>query len=204
MTGMTNLSKALTDFMGVVENGWTDFGAAFNTLMTGIANTVIGVITAASGTLNSILGGMISAAQSAASTIASILSGIGGSIQGALSGAANAAANAGSDIVNGITGALDTVANAAGDFYDWLVGGSLWPDLMDMLVSQTQAGMSEVKASFEKGLAGIVMGAPDDTRTDSGDEHHGTTSGRSISDTNGAGGKPIVKRHAAHNHQQPN
>jgi phage-related protein len=158
--GMTNLNKALTDFMGVVERGWTEFGQAFNTLMTGIANTVIGVVTAASGKLNEILGGMISAAQAAQSTIAGILASISSSIQSLTSQAAAAAGSAGTAITDAFSGAWNSVASAATTFYNWLVGGSLWPDLMDMLVSQTQAGMSEVKASFEKGLAGVVLNAP--------------------------------------------
>ena len=159
-TGMEKLSQALTNFMGVVEKGWTDFGAAFNTLMTGIATTVIGVVTAASGKLNEILGGMISAAQAAQSTIAGILASISSSIQSMLAQAAAAAGTAGNWITDAFTGAWNTVADTATDFYNWLVGGSLWPDLMDMLVSQTQAGMSEVKASFEKGLGGVVLNAP--------------------------------------------
>jgi phage-related protein len=159
-TGMEKLSQALTNFMGVVEKGWTAFGQAFNTLMTGIATTVIGVVTAASGKLNEILGGMISAAQAAQRTIAGILASIAASIQSMTSQAAAAAGSAGTAITDAFTGAWNSVASAATNFYNWLVGGSLWPDLMDMLVNQTQAGMGEVKASFEKGLAGVVLNAP--------------------------------------------
>jgi phage-related protein len=159
-TGMETLNKSLTEFMGVVGKGWTDFGAVFNGLITGIADTVIEVVTAASGKLGEILAGMISAAQSAAATIAGILSGIGASIQGAMNQAGTAAGDAGSAIVNGITGALDTVADAATDFYNWLTGHSLWPDLMGSLVSQTEAGMADVMKAFEGGFGGITLAAP--------------------------------------------
>jgi hypothetical protein len=157
---METLNKSLTDFMGVVEKGWTNFGTAFSGLMTSIADTVIAIVTTASGKLNEILSGMINAAQAAQGVIAGILASIASSIKSMTSQAAAAAGAAGSTITDAFTGAWNTVANAATGFYNWLVGGSLWPDLMDMLVNQTQAGMSEVKASFEQGLAGVVLNAP--------------------------------------------
>jgi hypothetical protein len=155
-TGMVKVNKSLTDFMGVVQKGWTDFGTAFNTLMTGIATTVIGVVTGASGKLNELLDGMIRAAQTAQSTIAGILAGIAKSIGDTVNQAAGIGGDLGKQIKDGLDAAGKTITN----FWDWLTGHSLWPDMLDLMVSQTQAGMSEVKASFEKGLAGVVLNAP--------------------------------------------
>ena len=159
-TGMENLNKALTDFMGVVEKGWTDFGVVFNALITGIADTVIGVVTAASGKLNEILAGMIQAAQGAATTISGILAGIAKGIADTVAAMGKAAGTGGNAIIDGFNNAWNTVAGAATSFYDWLTGHSLWPDLMASLVSQTEAGMADVLRAFQGGFGGITLAAP--------------------------------------------
>ena len=155
-----NLSAWLTSFMGIVYQAWVDFGAAMTNYMNEVINAIIAIVQGAAGNVQIILDGMIGAAQSAASTIGGILSQIASSIQSTVNQAASAAGSAGSAITDAFTGAWNTVASAATSFYNWLVGGSLWPDLMDTLVSQTQAGMSELKATFEKSLSGLVLNAP--------------------------------------------
>ncbi len=156
----TNLSAWLTSFMGTVYQAWVDFGAAMSNYMTMVVNSIITVVQEAAVTVQNILNGMANAARSAASTIGGILSQIASSIQSTVNQAANAAGNAGNAITDAFSGAWNAVAGAATDFYNWLVGHSLWPDLMSSLVDQTEAGMSQVKAGFEKGLSGVVMGAP--------------------------------------------
>jgi phage-related protein len=128
--------------------------------MTMVVNSIIAVVQGAAASVQNILNGMANAARAAAATIGGILSQIASSIQSTVNQAAQAAGNAGNAITDAFSGAWNTVANAAVNFYNWLVGHSLWPDLMDALVSQTEAGMSQVKASFEKGLDGVAMGAP--------------------------------------------
>ena len=156
----TNLSAWLTSFMGTVYQAWVDFGAAMSNYMDMVVNAIIATVQAAAVSVQGVLNGMISAARNAAGTISGVLSQIASSIQSTVNQAANAAGNAGNTITNAFTGAWNTVANAATNFYNWLVGHSLWPDLMDALVNQTQAGMSEVKATFEKSLSGLVLNAP--------------------------------------------
>jgi len=155
-----NLSEWLHSFMDMVYQAWVDFGAAMSNYMTMVVNAIIVIVQGAAANVQIVLNGMIGAAQSAASTIGGILAQIASSIQSMVSQAAGAAGSAGNAITDAFTGAWNTVANAATSFYNWLVGGSLWPDLMDMLVNQTQAGMSEVKATFEKSLSGLVLNAP--------------------------------------------
>lgn len=158
--GMVDLNKSLTDFMGTVYKAWVDFGAAMNTYMGTVVDAIKGTVDGAATYVQKILDGMADAARTAASTIGGILSQIAKSIQGTVNQAAGAAGTAGNSITSAFTTAWNTVAGAATDFYNWLVGHSLWPDLMGALVDQTEAGMSQVKASFEKGLGGVVMGAP--------------------------------------------
>lgn len=155
-----NLSAWLIAFMGIVYKAWVDFGASMSSYMDAVVNTIITTVQGAAASVQGILDGMISAARTAASTIGGILSQIANSIQGTVNKAAQAAGNAGNAISQGFSNAWNSVANAATNFYNWLVGHSLWPDLMAALVDQTQAGMGQVKASFEKGLNGVVMGAP--------------------------------------------
>jgi len=155
-----NLSAWLTTFIGTVYQAWVDFGAAMASYMGMVVNAIITTVKGAAVDVQGILNGMISAAQSAASTIGGILSQIASSIESTVNAAASAADSGGDAITNAFTDAWNTVANAATDFYTWLVGGSLWPDLMSTLVDQTQAGLAEVKASFEHGLAGVVLNAP--------------------------------------------
>jgi phage-related protein len=155
-----NLSAWLMSFMGTVYQAWVDFGAAMSTYMTMVVNAIIATLQGAAVSEQGILNGMIDAARNAANTIGGILAQIATSIQNTVNQAANAAGIGGNAITNAFSGAWNSVATAATNFYNWLVGHSLWPDLMSSLVDQTQAGMSEVKASFEKGLSGLVLNAP--------------------------------------------
>jgi phage-related protein len=155
-----NLSAWLTSFMGMVYEAWTNFGAAMSSYMSAVVNTIVATVQGAAASVQGILNGMIGAARSAASTIAGILSQIASTIQNTVNQTANAAGTAGSAITNAFSGAWNAVSTAATDFYNWLTGHSLWPDLMESLVSQTEVGMGQVKASFEKGLGGIVLNAP--------------------------------------------
>jgi phage-related protein len=155
-----NLSKWLQTFMGMVYQAWVDFGAAMSNYMNAVVNTIITIVEGAAANVDKILGGMIDAARNAASIIGGILAGIAASIQGTVSQAANAAGAAGNAITSAFSGAWNAVATAATNFYNWLVGHSLWPDLMDALVTQTEAGMSEVKTAFQKNLGGVMINAP--------------------------------------------
>ena len=155
-----NLSDWLTSFMGTVYKAWVDFGAAMSTYMGMVVNAIIATVQGAAVSVQGILNGMIGAARNAANTIGGILSQIASTIQNTVNQAAQAAGAGGNAIYNAFSGAWNSVATAATNFYNWLTGHSLWPDLMESLVNQTQAGMSEVKASFEKGLSGLVLNAP--------------------------------------------
>jgi len=155
-----NLSAWLTSFMGTVYKAWVDFGAAMSNYMGMVVNAIIGTVQGAAVSVQGILNGMIGAARNAANTIGGILSQIASTIQNTVNQAAQAAGAGGNAIYNAFSGAWDQVATAATNFYNWLTGHSLWPDLMESLVNQTQAGMSEVKATFEKGLSGLVLNAP--------------------------------------------
>ena len=155
-----NLSAWLMSFMGTVYQAWVDFGAAMSAYMGMVVNAIIATVQGAAVSVQGILNGMISAARNAANTIGGILSQIASSIQNTVNQAAQAAGAGGNAIYNAFSGAWDAVATAATNFYNWLTGHSLWPDLMESLVNQTQAGMSEVKATFEKGLSGLVLNAP--------------------------------------------
>ncbi len=154
------LSAWLTTFMGTVYQAWVDFGAAMASYMGMVVNAIITTVKGAAVDVQGILNGMISAARSAASIIGGILAQIASSIQSMVNQAANAAGTAGNSITNAFTTAWNAVAGAATNFYNWLVGHSLWPDLMDALVSQTEAGMSQVKTAFSKGLGGVMINAP--------------------------------------------
>jgi phage-related protein len=159
-TGITNLSKTLTDFMGAIYQAWVDFGAAMSNYMDMVVNAIITTVQGAAASVQGILNGMIDAARSAAGTIGEILSQIASSIQNTVNQAAGAAGSAGNAITGAFTGAWNAVATAATNFYNWLVGHSLWPDLMDALVSQTEAGMDQVKAAFGNGLGSVIINAP--------------------------------------------
>ena len=160
VTSAKNLSAWLQSFMGMVYDAWTRFGDAMSKYMTAVVAAIVEIVKGAAVNVQGILNSMIGAAQSAASTIASILSQIASSIQGTVNQAASAAGTAGNAILGAFTGAWNAVSSAATNFYNWLTGHSLWPDLMDSLVNQTQAGMDEVKACFAKGLGGVVLNAP--------------------------------------------
>jgi phage-related protein len=155
-----NLSAWLTSFMGTVYQAWVDFGAAMSNYMNAVVNAIIGIVKGAAVNVQVVLNGMINAAQAAANTIAGILSQIWTAIQNTINQAAAAAGTAGNAITNAFTSAWNTVANAATSFYNWLVGGSLWPDLMDALVTQTEAGMDEMKAAFASGFGDVMINAP--------------------------------------------
>jgi hypothetical protein len=146
--------------MGTVYKAWVDFGAAMSNYMGMVVNAIIGTVQGAAVSVQGILNGMIGAARNAANTIGGILSQIASTIQNTVNQAAQAAGAGGNAIYNAFSGAWNQVATAATNFYNWLTGHSLWPDLMESLVNQTQAGMSEVKATFEKGLSGLVLNAP--------------------------------------------
>jgi hypothetical protein len=155
-----NLSAWLTTFMGTVYKAWVDFGAAMSNYMGMVVNAIIAVVQEAAVTVGNVLNGMADAARTAASTIGGILSQIAASIQNTVNQAGQAAGAGGNAIYQAFSGAWNSVATAATNFYNWLTGHSLWPDLMTSLVNQTQAGMSEVQAIFEKGLGGVVLNAP--------------------------------------------
>jgi phage-related protein len=155
-----NLSAWLATFIGSVYKAWVDFGAAMSNYMNAVVNTIIGIVKGAAVNVQGVLNGMIDAARAAANIIGGILSQIWASIQSTVNQAAQAAGTAGSAITNAFTTAWNTVANAATSFYNWLVGGSLWPDLMDALVTQTEAGMDEMKAAFASGLGDVMINAP--------------------------------------------
>jgi len=63
-------------------------------------------------------------------------------------------------IVDAVGGFIKALHDAFEGFYNWLVGGSLWPDLMDSLISQTEAGMAGVLQAFQAGFGGITLAAP--------------------------------------------
>jgi phage-related protein len=155
-----NLSAWLTKFMGTVYQAWVDFGAAMATYMGMVVNAIIATVQGAAVDVQGILNGMISAARSAASMIGGILSQIASTIQSTVNQAAQAAGNAGNSITNAFSNAWNSVATAATNFYNWLVGHSLWPDLMDALVSQTEMGMGQIKTAFTEGLGGVMINAP--------------------------------------------
>jgi len=155
-----NLSAWLTEFMGIVYKAWVDFGAAMSNYMSMVVETIITTVQGAAASVQGILNGMIDAARGAGNTIGGILSQIANSIQGTVNQAANAAGNAGNAITNAFSGAWNAVANAATDFYNWLVGHSLWPDLMGALVSQTEMGMDQIKSAFTEGLGAVMINAP--------------------------------------------
>lgn len=155
-----NLSAWLTKFMGTVYQAWVDFGAAMSNYMGMVVNAIIATVQGAAVDVQGILNGMIGAARSAAGTIGGILSQIASSIQNTVNQAAQAAGAGGNAIYNAFSGAWNAVATAATDFYNWLVGHSLWPDLMGALVSQTEMGMGQIKTAFTEGLGGVMINAP--------------------------------------------
>jgi len=155
-----NLSAWLTKFMGTVYQAWVDFGAAMSNYMGMVVNAIIATVQGAAVDVQGILNGMISAARSAASTIGGILSQIASSIQNTVNQAAQAAGAGGNALYQAFSGAWNAVSTAATNFYNWLVGHSLWPDLMDALVSQTEAGMGQIKTAFTEGLGGVMINAP--------------------------------------------
>jgi len=60
-----------------------------------------------------------------------------------------------SAVTNTFTGAFDTITGAATEFWNWLVGGSLWPEGLADMRKQTIKGMTRVTASLAKSLAKI-------------------------------------------------
>jgi phage-related protein len=158
--GMGFLSDSLRDFMVAVYKTWNDFVGSLQHYMEVVVGAIIATVEGAAASVDKILGAMIDAARTAAGTISGILAGIASSIQGAMNQAGNLASAAGQTITNALTGAWNVVATAATNFYNWLVGHSLWPDLMDALVSQTEAGMSQMKAAFTQGLGAVMINAP--------------------------------------------
>jgi phage-related protein len=50
--------------------------------------------------------------------------------------------------------ALKSLGDAAKSLWDLLTGHSIWSDMLDQMVSQTQAAMSAIQAEFNQGLTG--------------------------------------------------
>jgi predicted PurR-regulated permease PerM len=162
-TGMENLNTALTGFMGIVAQNWTDFGAAISTFFAGLLNNIIGLINGAVGSAQQSFNTLIGLAQGAAATIASILTSLGSDVGKVISDAIAAAGQAGGGVLaglgkeiasgtanafNGVAGAvqggLDAAGNAVTGFWNWLTGHSYWNDMLAKLQNDTAVAMTQL------------------------------------------------------------
>jgi len=132
------------------------WGTAAKGIMDGCMGLIKGAVDAGIGAIEGAFDGLVGAAQGALRQV-----------QAAFNQAQGIIASIVTPVVQSTQTVTDQFGNLWQGIYDgaqWLwqqlVGGSIWPDLMSALVDQTEAGMSQVKTSFEKGLGGVVMGAP--------------------------------------------
>jgi phage-related protein len=133
--------------------------------------------TAAKGIMDSIMGQLKSAVDLGVAAIKGVFDGLVGAAQGALgtiqglfNQAQSLVTQLGQGIVQTTAPAMNTfqslfdqaatgVVGAATDLYDWLVGGSIWPDMFGTMKSITSTSMASIESTVTSGFASTIASA---------------------------------------------
>jgi len=151
---LDGMQSAVNAGMDLIKGDWQgaldhirDALAQFGAAAQATTSALMGQLeSAVKGGLNAIKGawdGFVSAIQSGVTTVQNAFSSVSGYIQQGLETVQSVTAPATSAITNAFTGAFNAITGAAQSFWNWLVGGSLWPEMLTEMVKQTKAGLGK-------------------------------------------------------------
>lgn len=135
--------------LGHIQDALTQFGAAAQGTMQLCMSNLEGAVRTG---LDLIKGGwdtFVAGISSGVSTLQRALSSAGDSIQDTLSAVQSATAPATNAVVDAFTSAFDTVSSAATGLWNFLVGGSVWTDMLDEMQSQTYSALGNIVGAFQ-------------------------------------------------------
>lgn len=140
------LQAALETGMTLVQAKWTtDWNAMLGTL-TNWGSAIAGIGNAVGGLLGSITG----TTTEASSTTSDAMTTVQGAITGAIQGAATMTQSGMGTVATAIQSGLAKASSAASSFWNWLVGGSIWPEGMDAVTTLTKIGMNDTATVFRQ------------------------------------------------------
>jgi hypothetical protein len=171
-TGLTAIGTALGNVGSKISSGltttWTQVSTGAQTGLTAVTTAVTtagaGVQSAWSGAMNALqalnpwstIQGTFSAGISAVgAAVAGGASEISSAWSGVMSDLISAAASAVGAIESFFAGLAATVSGEVQGLYNTLVGHSIWTDMLDIMLSQTEDSLSKVTASFKDAGATI-------------------------------------------------
>jgi phage-related protein len=142
----TNLEGVLTSGIAGMKSLWDGF-------VSGLSSAIQKIGQAFGWVANAIAGGSAQASSTTSDAMSTVTDAITGAIEGA-----QAVTQDGMNAVTGaFSSAFDTVSNAASGFWNWLVGGSIWPEGMDQIAQSTLAGMDVVVSVLSERLTTMMV-----------------------------------------------
>ena len=160
MTGVEEtMTSIITNIQTTFESSFTDMASIFDKVVNGIQmlwDQAWSNIQAIGQALMELISGDVSGF---VSTTQGYMDSMGNAIQSSASDSWNA-------VTSTISGALDTAASAVSGFWNWLVGGSVWPEGLDELIAVTDEKMAILAAHVQEGIDemkdayGSAMGSP--------------------------------------------
>jgi hypothetical protein len=109
---------------------------------------------AAEGLMGGIMGDLKTALDQGVSAMQGTWNSMTSGLQSTMQAAGPPLQSATESVMNTVTGAFQgaftTISNAATGFWNWLVGGSLWPDMLKRMNDQTDSATKQLTAAFQK------------------------------------------------------
>jgi len=136
--GALDHTKAALDNWGTAAKGAMDL----------IMGQLKGAVDAGLGLIKGAWDGLVAGLQQGIGAVQTAFGQVLGAVQGVGSGIQSATQSATSTVTNLFQQAFNTVATAASDFWNWLVGGSLWPEMLDQMKRITEIALSMVHDIF--------------------------------------------------------
>jgi hypothetical protein len=164
------IKTAFTELMGAVEGlwsqGWQMLQAdlsTFGTAAQGVMSEIMTQLqTAVQGGLDAIKAGwntFVSGLQSGITTLQNALGSASTAITNVLSGIQAATKPATDTIIGAFNNAFNTISSAASGFWNWLVGGSLWPEMLTSMENMTVETFTAILSTMLAGFSAAVSQA---------------------------------------------
>ncbi len=164
MQGAVNIGMQLIqgDWQGAltsIQGALSQWGGVATGIMTGIMGQLQGAVSAGVSAIQGMFSGLIASAQGALATIQGLFNQAQSLVNQLAQGIVATTAPATTQFQNLFDQAATGVVGAATDLYNWLVGGSIWPDMFGTMASITEETMAQIETRVLTGFARTVAAA---------------------------------------------